>query len=742
MTDYSDLYQQAGQQYGVDPKLLAVQGQVESSGDPDAQGPLTPYGQASGIAQLIPATAKSLGVTDPTDPTQAIPAQAKLMAENIKKYGDVRGALMAYHGGTDQSNWGPKTKAYAEKILSQYDPQTVAGDSTPTAASLQVAQNSNDPLGDAIDAALKEKNLSGAGSSTSSDPLGDALDAQIAINDAKAKGPASSTSPSDSPSALADIAKSIPSAVVRGVGAIPQIPAYAGNMAAKTEGWLAEQAHDLFSTNKLTPEQRNKLENIEPFYTGDTLSDQLAKTGAGLIRGTSNLTPQQQQGLQGVEQNGVTLGNQLPQPQTMPGRIASGAIEGALSGPAAGAGAVGSALSGTGASIAHELYPNNPLATLAGGMLPAAGGHVVDALSGSPINANRAQLAQDAQASGIKIPGGLLSNNPIANKLYSFADRMGMTPENNNMANLTKAVSNTFGENTHELTRTALDNAKDNIGKMYENVAGATPYIHLNGNPLNSLANVEDSARQVLGDDTPEYNKISGQIDKIMNIASQNNGTIPSSTWKDLTNSKSPISRLAKSGGELGAHAGEIKSALYDALRQSASPDTVEELNNADKYYKNYQTVKNLTDPVTGEIRPGGISQAVNNTAKKFGRGGLDQLQKLGDIGKQFNLSPSSGTAENSLLAKVVSAIPNSLVGGGAALSAGGGALALGAGIPAAAATTLGTYGLGKVIGKTLSSDTYRNALLKRALQPQSSLDSMIRYGAPASISGNIQKNQ
>lgn len=124
--DYSTLIDQAGQKWNVDPRLISTVIGVESSGNPNAVGPSTPYGKAVGLGQLIPATAHALGVSDPTDPRQAIPAVAQLLSQNLDRYGNVPDAVAAYHGGTDQANWGPKTQAYVQKVTSQYGAQQPA----------------------------------------------------------------------------------------------------------------------------------------------------------------------------------------------------------------------------------------------------------------------------------------------------------------------------------------------------------------------------------------------------------------------------------------------------------------------------------------------------------------------------------------------------------------------------------------------------------------------------------------
>jgi hypothetical protein len=126
MANYDDLIESAARAQNIDPGLIRAVIQTESSGNPKA---VSRKG-AVGLGQLMPATAKSLGVNDPTDPAQAIPAIASLLNENLTRYGNVQDALRAYHGGTDQKNWGPLTQAYPQKVLSnmgQSMPQTLPG---------------------------------------------------------------------------------------------------------------------------------------------------------------------------------------------------------------------------------------------------------------------------------------------------------------------------------------------------------------------------------------------------------------------------------------------------------------------------------------------------------------------------------------------------------------------------------------------------------------------------------------
>lgn len=90
------IFKEASDRYGVPENLLKAVASAESDFNPKA---VSCCG-ASGVMQLMPETAKSLGVTDVFDPEQNINGGAKYLSGLLKKYsGNVDLALAAYNAG-------------------------------------------------------------------------------------------------------------------------------------------------------------------------------------------------------------------------------------------------------------------------------------------------------------------------------------------------------------------------------------------------------------------------------------------------------------------------------------------------------------------------------------------------------------------------------------------------------------------------------------------------------------------
>jgi len=105
---------------GIDPSLLAGLIKAESNFQPDVGS----GAGAQGLTELMPETARSVGVVDPHNPTESIEGGARVLREALEKFGgNVELALAAYNAGAgavEQYNGippYPETQAYVPRVL-------------------------------------------------------------------------------------------------------------------------------------------------------------------------------------------------------------------------------------------------------------------------------------------------------------------------------------------------------------------------------------------------------------------------------------------------------------------------------------------------------------------------------------------------------------------------------------------------------------------------------------------------
>lgn len=93
---YDDLVMKAAERHGVDPNLIFAVMRQESGFKPRARS----YKGASGLMQLMPATAARFGVTDIFDPAQNIEGGTRYLRFLLDLFnGDVELALAGYNAG-------------------------------------------------------------------------------------------------------------------------------------------------------------------------------------------------------------------------------------------------------------------------------------------------------------------------------------------------------------------------------------------------------------------------------------------------------------------------------------------------------------------------------------------------------------------------------------------------------------------------------------------------------------------
>lgn len=117
------LFSAASKTYNVPTSLLKAIAKAESNFNPKAVS----SAGAQGIMQLMPATSRSMNVSDPFDAKQSIMAGAKLIGGLIDKYdGNTKLALAAYNAGSGNvAKYGgippfTETQNYVKKVMKYY----------------------------------------------------------------------------------------------------------------------------------------------------------------------------------------------------------------------------------------------------------------------------------------------------------------------------------------------------------------------------------------------------------------------------------------------------------------------------------------------------------------------------------------------------------------------------------------------------------------------------------------------
>lgn len=620
--DLEKLVDQTAAKYKVDP--LAVRAIIarESSWDPDATGvEVEGQGRAGGLMQLMPDTARRLGVKNVYDPAENIDAGVRLLAQNFSMAGhNFPKALKFYHGGTNEKNWGEKTNAYADNVLATYrglggrlyDPEV--GEATLP----QVALNAALPGGAATQAWVRATQGRGPDLSQGlSGPDANLPVGQKFMNWLRAKGPADAelerldkaiaNRKDEDPwtTTGVELAASLPAGVALGTGANSLIAGAAPVVGRAVSSTLPK-------LGQLGGWMGSKLPSAEG------VSNFLLGRGGYGVKGTGE---------------GASFG----------GRVASGAAQGAIQG-AAGAG-VAAHLSD--APIMDQLETGAMLGGGLGGLGRGVAEGFGRAFFGPRMHPESAKLGQDVRA-GQGVPQMDLSPGPF-----------GGNPLVVDTPQFTRKVATQFGENVAPRVPEDWRKVEAKIGERIER-GGENSHVPLDREFIEGLHDLgAEFGDTVLG--SPRYKKVQQELNTIFN-AYQDTGVWPGKDVLAFTktgkpgSAASPIATMIASPDADVSRAGvalknyimenlergaqerlRIATANGDVKGVEAATNALRDVAEGRQQWKALKTAEEVAAHTTGEIQPGDLARAV----EKHFRGKLATLEgempKLARAGQTFD---------------------------------------------------------------------------------------------------------
>lgn len=692
-------YDAAGRKYNLNPALLKAQNVYELGPklDPRASGDAkhTGYGQLSSDLRA------KYGVRDPTDPMQAIPAQAAYLREMIDKQGgDVAKGLMAYNGGPNSKNWGDHVQVYPQKVLENF-PQGQSYEYGSTGPVATPGHPAEPP--DILDSVFAQDHANaqagGPIAPAAADPHGWGAAQSFGSGTFLGFGPE----------------------VVGGLGAARDLAS--GLIHGQDPGQAFSELPQNYSAYK-----GNAKADEAAYAKQSPLTDLLSGTAGSIIPTSAALAAGQAYGAAPLA---ARLGAAIPKlapamdfltsslPKSAPrlARILQQGLFGATSGAAAG----GLQVHESDEPINHQILRG---ATIGGLLTPALAQTLEPLLS--HITPQAATAARGLDKLGVDVPAGAIPGaSPIRRALNAGFGDGGQQAR----AQMTAAASKLIGSDSPVLTDQVLNTAEAKLRNDFNSFAAVThnnnfadPQLYNDAKAISTDLN----ASKATNDSIKEFNKNLGTI---FRSKSGSGPQINGADYMQLTQRGGLLDRM-KQNPDLREFSIRLHDSLNDALQRGLQSQPNGQalaagLDTTRAQWKNLQVLSPLVDDTTGQLSPAKLGSAVDRSFKRSSRATPGPLAKnMMALGEAHNFVPESGGP--GLLAKVWSQIPGGAHGG----MAGGALGALAAehlpylenhfkeALMGLAGATVAA-GAGKVANRAANSKAATQALLMRALSGQ-----------------------
>src|ERR1700678_36517 len=387
----------------------------------------------------------------------------------------------------------------------------------------------------------------------------------------------------------------------------------------------AKGARDRIDITPITDrykEERAKIQREQDVYTR---TNPLESAAVELGGSAATAIPALALGGAAAEPLIARAGAALPKVQsllsnTAVGRTAGSVVHGMTDGAAAGALQWGLGVGSVGEQTAEGAVTGgliNPISRMFSGAFEHA------------VSPRTAEIAKNAMDLGIPIRAADIPGAPAtARAVGKFFPSDGDAKR----AAATRIVAKSFGEDSNVVDYKTIQNARDRLGKTYDNLGQV---LNIPGHDVTLSTNLSNLRSDASKLETRVYDQADKAITDIEGHLAA--GDISGEAFKTMKGPKGALGAMVRSTDGTVRHFGPaIQNELQEAMERHSPAQYIGQLKDTNKKFKNLMIADRIADESTGVIDPNKLSKMVQ---KKYGTtaevraGELGTLSQAADLG-------------------------------------------------------------------------------------------------------------